>query len=87
MPSQLARQTRNTNMWLPLLTDHLFSLWYGLIHASIHLSEQGSFSKPKAFARPRAHRLSQVLVLGDKNFFFLAKKWVIYYLGELSHPQ
>lgn len=73
VPSQLARQTRNTNI-LPLLTDHLFSLWYGLIHASIHLSEQGSFSKPRAFARPRAHRLSQVLVLGDKKLFFFSKK-------------
>lgn len=67
-----------------LLTDHLFSLWYGLIQASIHLSEQGSLSKWRAFARPRAHRSSQVLVLVIKTFF-LSKK-VGYLLAWVAVP-
>lgn len=81
-PSQLARQTRNTNTWLSLLTVHLFSLWYGWIQASIHLSEQGSLSKRRALARPRVHRSSQVLVLGDKNFFFEQESGLFVSLGS-----
>lgn len=72
MPSQPARQTGNTKMWLLCsvgLTEHLLSLWYGLIQVSIHLSEQGSSSKTVGLCQAKPHRSAEVLVLGDISFF------------------